>query len=57
MATIGAASVNALATPVSKFVAPGPEAPMHTPALRITRPHPCAARLVTTSLSLSPFTS
>ena len=42
MATSGAALVNASATPVSRLVAPGPEAPMHTPGLRITRPHACA---------------
>ncbi len=37
MATSGAQSVNAVATPVSRFVAPGPEAPMHTPGRRSTR--------------------
>ena len=37
MATIGAQSVNALATPVRRFVAPGPEQPMATAGRRITR--------------------
>jgi len=37
MATSGAQSVNAVATPVSRFVAPGPEAPMQTPGRRSTR--------------------
>ncbi len=39
MATSGAASVKALATPVTRLVAPGPEQPMATPGRRITRPH------------------
>ena len=43
MATRGAQSVNAVATPVRRFVAPGPEHPMQTPGRRITRVHACAA--------------
>ena len=43
MATSGAQSVNAVATPVTRFVAPGPEHPMQTPGRRITRVHACAA--------------
>jgi hypothetical protein len=34
---MGAASTNALATPVTRFVVPGPEAPIHTPGVRVTR--------------------
>ncbi len=37
MATSGAQSVNAVATPVKRLVAPGPEQPMQTPGRRITR--------------------
>ena len=37
IATSGAQSVNAVATPVNRFVAPGPEAPMQTPGRRSTR--------------------
>ena len=42
MATSGEALANASATPVRRFVAPGPEAPMHTPGFRITRPQASA---------------
>jgi len=43
MATSGAQSVNAVATPVRRFVAPGPEAAMQTPGRRVTRVHAWAA--------------
>jgi len=36
-AIMGAASTNAFATPVTRLVAPGPDAPMHTPGFRVTR--------------------
>ena len=42
MATSGDALAKASATPVRRFVAPGPEAPMHTPGFRITRPQASA---------------
>ena len=38
MATSGAESMNASAIPVTRFVAPGPEVAMHTPALPVARP-------------------
>src|SRR5919199_6690505 len=38
MASSGAASAHALATPVIRLVAPGPEAAMHTPRVFLTRP-------------------
>jgi len=43
IATSGAASVKALATPVKRLVAPGPEQPMQTPGRRVTRDQACAA--------------
>src|ERR687886_247274 len=39
MANSGAQSAQALATPVTRFVAPGPEAAMHTPRVFFTRPN------------------
>ena len=38
MATSGAASAHALATPVTRLVAPGPEQPMQTPGRCFRRP-------------------
>ena len=38
MATSGAQSVKALATPVARLMAPGPEQPMATPGPRHPRP-------------------
>ena len=38
-ATSGERSRNASATPVTRFVAPGPSVPRHTPALRVRRPY------------------
>jgi hypothetical protein len=43
MATIGIESMWASAIPVIRFVAPGPEVAMHTPALPVARAMPCAA--------------
>src|SRR5262245_3390897 len=39
MATSGAASVQALATPVRRLIVPGPGDAMHTPGFRVTRVH------------------
>ena len=39
MASSGAQSAHALATPVTRFVAPGPDAAMHTPSVFFTRPN------------------
>ena len=39
MASNGAQSAQALATPVTRLVAPGPEAAMHTPSVFLTRPN------------------
>ena len=38
-ATIGERSRNASATPVTRFVAPGPSVPRQTPAERVRRPY------------------
>ena len=37
MATIGTESRRAVPIPVTRFVAPGPEVPMHTPTRPVTR--------------------
>ena len=38
IATIGTLSRKALAMPVTRLVAPGPDVAMHTPGLPVTRP-------------------
>ncbi len=43
MATIGMESSWALAIPVTRFVAAGPEVPRHTPTLPVARAYPSAA--------------
>jgi aspartate/methionine/tyrosine aminotransferase len=43
MATSGAESIIALAMPVTRLVAPGPEVAMQTPGLPVTRPQASAA--------------
>ena len=52
-ATTGAASVKALATPVTRFVVPGPEQPMQTPGRRVTRAKACAASAAACSCRVS----
>jgi hypothetical protein len=37
MATIGTESRSAVPMPVTRFVAPGPDVPMHTPTRPVTR--------------------
>ena len=53
MATSGAQSVKALATPVARLMAPGPEQPMATPGRRVTRVHACAASAAACSWRVS----
>ena len=43
IATIGTESMYAVAIPVTRFVAPGPEVARHTPTLPVERAYPSAA--------------
>jgi hypothetical protein len=53
MATSGAQSVKALATPVTRLVVPGPEQPMQTPGRRVMRVHAWAASAAACSCRVS----
>ena len=53
MATSGAQSVKALATPVGRLMAPGPEQPMDTPGRRVTRVQAWAASAAACSWRVS----
>ena len=53
MATRGAASTKALATPVTRLVVPGPEHPMHTPGRRVRREYAWAIRAAACSCRVS----
>ncbi len=53
MATSGAQSVKALATPVARLMAPGPEQPMATPGRRVTRVQAWAASAAACSCRVS----
>ena len=43
MATIGIESIYAVAIPVTRFVAPGPEVAIHTPTFPVALAYPSAA--------------
>ena len=43
IATIGTESSIAVPMPVTRFVAPGPDVPMQTPTVPVTRAYPSAA--------------
>ncbi len=49
MTTMGTPSAKAHATPVTRFVAPGPDVPAHTASLPVTRAKPSAMKAAPSS--------
>ena len=57
MATMGTESKRASASPVTRFVAPGPDVAMQTPTSPVTLPYPSAANISPCSQSMHPVLS
>ena len=57
MATMGTESKRASASPVTRFVAPGPDVAMQTPTSPVTLPYPSAAKISPCSQSMHPLLS